>query len=260
MALSHLALAAAAAFGIVFMSSCSSTPNAASTPALDGTDWVLAELAGRPALAGERPTAHFASGRVHGTDGCNRYSMAFTADGPDIHIGPMGPSTMMACPPEVMEQAQAFIAAMSAAQRYEVVDSRLRLLGTDRAVLATLAAQSQALAGTSWEATAINNGRQAVVGLIDGTSATMTFGADGRVSGSAGCNQYSASYQQDQRSLQFGPAAASRRMCVGEGVMEQEQAFLRALESVHTMRIDGDRLEMRTADDALALMLRRSAP
>jgi heat shock protein HslJ len=42
--------------------------------------------------------------------------------------------------------------------------------------------------------------------------------------------------------------------------MEQEQAFFSALATVATMRIEGERLEMRTTDDALALMLVSNPP
>jgi len=40
--------------------------------------------------------------------------------------------------------------------------------------------------------------------------------------------------------------------------MEQERAFLAALNTVATMRMDGDLLELRAADGALAFLLRRA--
>ena len=53
--------------------------------------------------------------------------------------------------------------------------------------------------------------------------------ADGRVAGYAGCNRYTGSFKRDGKALSFGPAAATRRMCIEpEGVMEQEQQFLKA--------------------------------
>jgi heat shock protein HslJ len=58
--------------------------------------------------------------------------------------------------------------------------------------------------------------------------------------------------------MRFTPAAATRRMCAGPGVMEQELAFFKALESVAAMRMEADRLEMRTAEGALALILLRT--
>jgi heat shock protein HslJ len=41
--------------------------------------------------------------------------------------------------------------------------------------------------------------------------------------------------------------------------MEQEAAFLQALERVAEVRLDGDRLELRAADGALQVTARRSA-
>jgi heat shock protein HslJ len=45
--------------------------------------------------------------------------------------------------------------------------------------------------------------------------------------------------------------------CADPAVDEQEQAFLRALESVATLSFEGDRLDMRDADGALAIILKR---
>jgi len=84
------------------------------------------------------------------------------------------------------------------------------------------------------------------------------FAPDGHVSGSAGCNNYSGTFTASGSSLRFGPAAATRKMCAQpEGVMEQEQQFLKALETVATIRQEGDRAELRTADGALAVSLHR---
>lgn len=225
-------------------------------PALDGTAWTLVSLGGNAPVGGV-PTARFEAGRVQGTDGCNRYSAPFVTKGSALEIGSRAASTMMACPSDVMKQAEAFTAALAAAKSYRVHDGRLELLAADGSVLAVLAAQPQSLVGTSWRATGINTGRGAVASLVADSSVTMSFAADGKVSGSGGCNNYSAGYRSDGNKLSFTPAAATRRMCALPGVMEQEQAFFKALETVATMRIEGDRLEMRTADGALALMLAR---
>jgi len=117
-------------------------------------------------------------------------------------------------------------------------------------------AQPSGLAGTAWVVTAYNNGREAVVSLLDGTAITAEFGADGSLSGSAGCNRYNTSFQTTaDGGFSAGPTATTRMLCpTPEGIMEQEQAFIAALESAATYQVRGDTLEMRTADDALALM------
>jgi heat shock protein HslJ len=146
-----------------------------------------------------------------------------------------------------------------AAKRYRVGGGKLDLLGADGAVLATLAKQARDLAGTAWKATGINNGKGAVVSVAAGSTVSLAFGADGRASGSAGCNNFTAGYTVDGSSLRFGPAAATRKMCPEADVMEQEASFLKALESVSTARVEADRLELRTTDGALAATLVRPA-
>ena len=112
--------------------------------------------------------------------------------------------------------------------------------------------QSKSLTGTTWVATGINNGKQAVVSVAAGTEVTAVFGADGTLSGKAGCNQYSAAYTVDGSKMTI-QAPVSTWMFCGEpaGVMEQEQAYLAALTQVVTYNVDGDRLELRSADGAL---------
>jgi heat shock protein HslJ len=166
----------------------------------------------------------------------------------------------MACPPEVMQRAAEYTSRLGAARSYRVEAGQLQLLGPDGNLLAALVPQPQGLAGTSWRVTGYNNGRQAVVSVLAGTTPTMAFSPDGRVSGSAGCNQYSATFTSAGESLGFGLAATTRKMCSEpERVMEQEQQFLKALETVASARQEGDRLELRTADGALAVSLTKAA-
>jgi heat shock protein HslJ len=251
----------AVAFALaLLLAACAAMTSSADAPDLNGTAWVLASLPGQTLLADAVPTAQFEGGRVQGTDGCNRYFAPYTRTGSALQVGERGGMTMMACPPAVTRQAEAFMKALTGARSYRVADSRLQLLAADGAVLATLAAQPKSLAGTSWRVTAYNNGRQAVVSTLTGTNLTMAFSNDGRVSGSAGCNTFTGPYTADGGKLSFGPAAATRRMCVQpEGVMEQEQRFLAALRTVATARFEGDRLELRTADGALAATLSKAA-
>jgi heat shock protein HslJ len=158
-----------------------------------------------------------------------------------------------------MQQAEAFKRGLTRTRAFDMEAGQLRLLDSEGAVTARFDPQPEGLAGTAWIVNGYNNGRQAVVSVLNGTELTMEFSADGRVAGSAGCNRYTGSFKQDGKTLSFGPAAATRRMCVEpEGVMEQEQQFLKALETVTTARQEADRLELRTADGAMAVTLHRT--
>jgi len=225
---------------------------------LDGTAWVLSSLPGRSLLPDVVATARFEGGRVQGTDGCNRYTAPYTTKGSSLQVGARGPTTRMACPPAVMRQADAFIGALVRADTYRVVDGQLQLATTDGALLATLSAQPSSLAGTSWRVTGYNNGKQAVVSVLAGTDLTMAFARDGKVSGSAGCNGFTAPYRGEGQKLALGPVAATRKFCATpDRVMEQEQQFLQALAVVASARFEGRRLELRTAAGALAVTLVR---
>lgn len=231
----------------------------ATGPALAGTAWVLTSLNGSPALEGATVTLQFgADGTASGTDGCNRYSTTFTEDGASLTFAPAA-STMMMCPepPGVMEQAAAFAAALAATTNFSVNQSQLALLAGNQ-IVATFTADVQSLAGSDWNVTMYNNGREAVVGVIEGTELTVLFGDNGELSGSAGCNQFIGGYTVSGNTIQIGQLGSTMRFCAEpEGTMEQEQAFLAALQSAATFRIEGDNLELRTAGDAIAVMATR---
>jgi polar amino acid transport system substrate-binding protein len=104
------------------------------------------------------------------------------------------------------------------------------------------------LAGRSWQMTSYYDG-QAIISALAGTEVTAVFGDDGSVSGSAGCNTYNATYQVDGNSLTVGSVTATRQTCSEpEGIMEQESAYLVALESATAYRVEGDQLELTDAE------------
>jgi heat shock protein HslJ len=252
-----LLAASSALFLATLLAGCTAMTAAPEPPPLDGTSWVLSSLPGRTLVGRQPATLSFERGRVQGSDGCNRYSAPYTVKGSALEVSPRGVSTQMACPPEQMKQAEAFTAALSMARSYRVSGGELQLLAADGAVLATLAPQPRTVAGTEWRVTGINNGKEAVTSVLAGSTVTVSFDGSGRASGSAGCNRFTAGYETDGSKLRFLAPGATRKMCAGEGLMAQEQMFLTALESVASMRFEGNRLELRRADGALALTLLR---
>lgn len=252
-------IATGIAVASLLSTACTAMTSAPDIPNLDGTAWVLSALPGRSLVEGATATLRFEGGRASGTDGCNRYATSYAADGSKLKFDATGAATMMACPPAIMEQARAFTSSLDKTSSHRVEAGQLQLLGPDGAVVASLAPQSLALAGTSWRVTSYNNGRQAVVSVLADTQLSLSFAADGRVSGSAGCNNFMGTYTVSGSSLKLGPPATTRKLCAQPGVMEQEQQFLKALESVATIRQEGERAELRTADGALAVSLQRDA-
>ncbi len=226
---------------------------------LPGVRWVLVSYlnaAGETvaALTDREVTAEFtADGQVAGNAGCNQYFASYTLDGEALTIGQAG-STMMACEPtEVMDQETQFLAALTTAAGWRMEGEQLLILDANGTTVATFAASVPAsLTGTTWSATGINNGQQAVTSLVIDTTVTAVFSEDGQLNGSAGCNNFMTSYTLDGQNITIQPAATTRKMCSGEGIMEQETQFLTALTTATTWSISGDVLELRTADGALA--------
>jgi heat shock protein HslJ len=95
---------------------------------LSGTEWVLTGF-GHDDPAPESPavTIAFEPGRVAGTAGCNRYFASIEESAPGtVAIGPLG-STQMACPEEVMQLEQRFLACLDQVGGYSFLAGRLAL-------------------------------------------------------------------------------------------------------------------------------------
>jgi heat shock protein HslJ len=250
---------------IVFLSICAGmTILAACAPAKSGGDltgkvWGLTELMGKAPVEGAGISAEFSSdGKVSGSAGCNRYSGTYTVSGNTITIAPSIASTMMMCEDAIMQQESAYLKALPEAKTYEIKGDQLTLTGADKTSLVSYKAQSQDLSGSSWEPTGYNNGKQAVVSVLTGTTLTAEFGKDGILSGNSGCNTYTGSYKVTGNQITIGPLASTMMACSDpEGVMEQEAQYLAALQSAATYQIEGSVLQLRTKDDALAATFNR---
>jgi heat shock protein HslJ len=153
-----------------------------------------------------------------------------------------------------MQQAGDYMAALASATSFQIQGDGLELRDAGGNAVATFTAQPTSLPGTSWTVIGYNNGRGGVVSVIIGTEITAVFGEDGTMSGSAGCNNYTAAYEaDDDGNISIGPAATTRMMCSDpEGIMEQEAEYLAALETAAVYRIEGERLQLRNAEGSLA--------
>lgn len=103
-------------------------PSSPATPApeaqkpmdLVGTEWLLEDNGGRGVLDNVQATLGFLpDGRVAGRGSCNRFTGSVTIEGARLSFTPLA-TTMMACPPAVMEQERTYLAALQAADRFEV--------------------------------------------------------------------------------------------------------------------------------------------
>ena len=248
-----------AAITVLVIAGCgsSSTPAASSAAAaatdLAGTSWTLDSYSGADGATVAAETtgsvaslAFGADGTFSGSTGCNRIAGTYTQDGSSLTFQ-AGPMTLMACDGPVAAQETAVVAALPKVASF-TSGASLVLLSADGSALLTYSPGMTSLAGTSWQATGINNGKEAVVAQAGTELVTAVFGADGTLSGSGGCNTYSSSYTTtgtDQ--ITIGPVAATAMACP-EPAMQIEQEYFAALGNVTTYQIDGNSLTLR--DDA----------
>lgn len=210
--------------------------------AIEGVPWVLRSGAGVEA-GGPAPTATFADGRMTGTTGCNRYTATYTVEGGRLTIE-AGPMTLKACPPPADEVERAYLATLGRVGGWRVNDDELVLLADGAPALRFRAASPVG----SWTVTSLIHG-DALTSPIPGTELTATFAEDGTLSGSAGCNRYTASYVAVQGTLEISPPASTRKFCEQpEGVMDQEASYLAALPETARYQLGEHGLELLRAD------------
>lgn len=224
---------------------------------LDGTSWTLKNYAVNGAAtdlpAGVVVDARFADGKVNGFSGCNLYTASATIDGAKLTVG-QAASTMKACDANVMAVETAYLANLAASATFTATADALTIYGADgKQLLAYAAAAANPLEG-EWLVTGYNNGKEAVTSPIAGTELTATFTPDGQVSGNSGCNTFTGEYKLDGTSLTVGPLASTMMACDQE-VMDQEAAFLAALQVPTTVEPSGTTVTLRDADGATQVVL-----
>jgi heat shock protein HslJ len=205
------------------------------------------------------PTMSLVDGTADGNASCNQYSGTYEIDGSSITFGPMISTQMFCDGQELMDQEMAFLAALEKVDGWAIEDGVLSLTSGDATVL-TFAAISQDLAGTSWDLLGYNNRTGGFESVYGDEPPTASFGEDGTLSGSAGCNQYNASWKTgDDGTIEIGPAAVTRMACPDEQLTMQETRYLELLELATTYTVSGTLLEVFDADGKRILQYGLSA-
>ena len=254
-----------AAIGFLFASvlSAAAADRPPAPTAIEGPVWRLTHLRGqddkRLARLPSGVTVRFDGGQLSAYGGCNQLVGSYTVEGDRVILAALA-GTMMACPPPQMAIETAFKRAFTGTLRFSVADNRLTLSPESEAepTLVFEAAPPPRLEGITWKVTGFNNGRQAVVSPLTGTTLTLSF-SDGSIVGHAGCNRFRAAYSRDGNRLVVGPVAATRKFCAKKGVMQQEREFLAAIESATTWAIERNMLDLHRADGERVLQASKSA-
>ena len=160
-----------------------------------------------------------------------------------------------------MDQESAYLTLLGQAKTVVVEGDRLSLADEKGSTLLSFAKTvppaPEPLVGTNWTLASFHTA-DAVSSVIADTMITAVFGADGSVSGSAGCNSYFASYTMTETSLSIGPAGSTKMACGTPGVMQQESTYLSLLGQAKTYTIKGDRLTLADAKGSTLLTFAKS--
>ncbi len=108
-------------------------------------------------------------------------------------------------------------------------------------MLAACGGGSTSLTGVTWTVTAMPG-----VGVDPTVPITAVFGTDGKITGSGGCNSYSAGYTTSGSNLSIDSPMSSMMSC-NETVDQQESQYFYLLEGDGTYQISGNKLTLKNS-------------
>jgi heat shock protein HslJ len=110
-----------------------------------------------------------------------------------------------------------------------------------------------ALGGMTWKLAAFGGAGGSDAPIV-GTEITLHFDdQDNRAGGSAGCNRYTGGFTEAGDRLTFSPLASTRMFCpFPDGIMEQEDRYLAALQQATRFEIQHGHLTIECGGDTLS--------
>ncbi len=114
------------------------------------------------------------------------------------------------------------------------------------------------LEGVRWVLVSFKDTQGKVASAVPGADAYAEF-ASGTVTGSTGCNNYTAPYQVKGNSLTVGLTATTMKACA-DPIMAQEQAYLADLQAAATYKIEGQQLSIADAKGVIVLTYKAETP
>lgn len=206
---------------------------------------------------GVRATLELIAGRATGSTGCNHYAGSYQRDGEQLSIDPGG-ITQRACPGPQMTVETGFLAALGRVTSLTDDDGQMQLNDADgKPLLSFVAEPPLTLSSVEWQLQSYNNQRGGLVSSRGSEHIDAVFGADGKVSGSSGCNRYHGSYKLNGDTIRLSSMPATRRMCAEPaGIMDDEQGFLAAMASADHYSIHDRRLTFYNSEGTRQLVFR----
>lgn len=219
------------------------TPAHAATPqdqqpmALQGMTWHLVEWSETAPLANVPVTIKFDADSFSGNASCNNYRGTYAINNGTLSVNRMISTTRKACPEAVMDQEKRIIRVLPKIRTYRIEpNGHLVLNYTDRSKAQTLTfipeSQLTALHNTEWQLISLAGNPP----IADFKPPTIAFSGD-RLSGTGGCNRLMGQFTVAGDKLTIEKTMAMTMMACPEPLMQQEQAFVKALTSAQGFEI-----------------------
>jgi len=124
------------------LAACASSGGPAGEARLEGTVWQLASYADGQgqtvtALADSKVTAEFQDGQVGGSAGCNQYGGEYKHSGKRLTVGMLAMTEMYCQSEALMDQEQAYLAALGSAASFQIAAGRLEVSNGEGEVVLT---------------------------------------------------------------------------------------------------------------------------
>lgn len=218
-------------------------PAQTAAPTTDGT-WTLTRLTdaqGTVAPTGaDLPTLNVRGEQISGSAGCNTFMTAGALTGQTFRFGPIATTRKLCAPGQNALETRVLNVLAQARAYARYGDTLILTSGTSKAVF-KMAGQMEGAMNTRLMAT------WRLVGGQGDEPLTVTFGADGRVNGTTGCNNFMGEYSVVGGQLTLGALGVTRRACPDAARAQQEQTFLKDLSEVTGYAVAGSMLKLTTS-------------
>ncbi len=241
---------------------------AANRTPLTGALWALIALGDvkdpQPPVRGSSFTVQFMhipsspSGLLTGTTGCNEYAAAYAASVEEIKINPAASTENKSCAPGLVDQEKLYFLALNDASSYRISGNTLvmpydegkqALVFVGVQINVAQRAPLSDLNNTTWFLWYLNSQP-----VVSGTTISAKFtinpdNASGSMNGSAGCNQYVASFGE---SLGIKTHLDGRQNCSKPaGAMDQEGSYLQVLSRTYGYWLTAEQLILNSGNGML---------
>ena len=194
---------------------------------LAGSTWEMTAVRDDE-LVGANPTsivvAEFDADTVSGFAGCNDYRFSYSIDGASVSLDDLSVTGRACKPTDFAPQEDAFLAAMSAAARFDLTDDELALTDENGDIQVRFRpAAPLPLTGIAWRLEGYTNQNRGMTSPLAGTRISLALSPDGTLSGLAGCNEYHADYVLADDVLTLANITSTERACADpDGIITQE--------------------------------------